>query len=1129
MALKATNDSAGSAHLRLEAGGLAFAFLNGGDLYEASHGPIMINQLRGNPIDGSLNNLYLRLHGRKGIEAYPLLGVRSGSRFSRSENALVWEGTAGGVHYAVVFRLTDRGIWFWDVRLNGRGGEADVLYGQDIAIADRGAVLSNEAYVSQYIGHRVFRGEAKGYVICSRQNQPQSGKFPYLQQGALTGAAAYATDGFQFFGLSYKETNEPEALRAASLPSEVYQYEFAYAALQSERVRLDGGEARIVFYGLFKDDHAEAVSALEYEDEVASVWRDIAPLPVPETAAEAPVKPAAAIGEPLRTLPLDAETIDRLYPERVQEEWDADGKTLLSFFTPTHEHVVLKEKELLVERPHGHILMSGGNDRVGGSVLSTTAYMYGIFNAQVTVGNTTFNKWISNPRSALNAMKTSGQRIYVETDGRYRLLTMPSAFEMGFNYARWRYRTERDTIVVTGYTALEAPELRLQVESEQGVPYRYLVTQQVTMNGNEYEAPFGMERQGDTLAFRPASPSLTAAVCPGLTFRLRLDGAEWTVTDETKLADGPVAGGASLVVLELGASASWRLTVQGLEDGRELPFAERPFEAEKLKYRAHFANVMNGFRLAIPGSGGDDACDPRVGKVNTLAWWYTHNMLVHFAVPHGLEQYGGAAWGTRDVSQGPVEYFLAMRKYDVVRDILLTLFSHQYEDDGSWPQWFMFDGYYKIQGSESHGDVIVWPLKVLGDYLKATKDYAILEEALPYMDRSRFEFTADKEPLLAHAVKEIGYIRSHFLHGTHLSAYGDGDWDDTLQPANAQLKKYMVSSWTVALTYQTVRNLSEALADCKPDLSDELRRMAEGIGKDFGAYMLETGVIPGFLYMEEPGKAEPMVHPSDTKTGIQYRLLPMTRSMIAELVGKEQAEANYRLIKEQFYCPDGVRLMNRPANYNGGVSRHFKRAEQASNFGREIGLQYVHAHIRFVEAMAKMGYRDEAWKGLLMINPVGLREVVPNAELRQSNAYFSSSDGKFKDRYEAAERYEELRSGSVPVKGGWRIYSSGPGIYMNQLISNCLGIRSEAGDLIVDPVLPAELDGLLFEFRLMDRPVTFRYRLGGETVERISVNGREADGVRMPNRYRDGGLRIGKAFLEEALRAEGNVIDIVMG
>jgi len=87
-----------------------------------------------------------------------------------------------------------------------------VIYGQDIGNADAGTVRSNEAYLSQYIDRTVFEDELNGYVVCSRQNQPQGGAFPYIQQGSLTKAVSYSTDGFQFYGLSYKETNEPACL-----------------------------------------------------------------------------------------------------------------------------------------------------------------------------------------------------------------------------------------------------------------------------------------------------------------------------------------------------------------------------------------------------------------------------------------------------------------------------------------------------------------------------------------------------------------------------------------------------------------------------------------------------------------------------------------------------------------------------------------------------------------------------------------------------------------------------------------------------------------------------------------------------------------------------------------------------
>jgi len=738
----------------------------------------------------------------------------------------------------------------------------------------------------------------------------------------------------------------------------------------------------------------------------------------------------------------------------------------------------------------------------------------------LVVGNTNFNKMTTNARNALNVPKTSGQRIYVEIDGRYRLLTLPSLFEMGFNYARWIYKTADDLLVITNYTTVDTPEVRMNIRSAMGIAYRFLVTHQITMNVNEYELPYQVIDHGDYLSFHADAATLSAQVYPELEYRLYVEGAEMRVSDERELIHSSEPGDASLLVLELAASSDWNLTFQGLLHGGELEMVERQAEEEIERYRSFLGNVMNGFHLSA-GEGHPS----ELFKVNGLAWWYTHNMLVHYSVPHGLEQYGGAAWGTRDVCQGPVEYFMATQQYDQVRATLLTIFSHQYKEDGSWPQWFMFDNYSKIQQEESHGDIIVWPLKVLGDYLKVTLDYSILNEEIPYTSKHGFDFTSEKATLLEHAYKEIDYIKRHFLHGTHLSSYGDGDWDDTLQPANAQLKQFMVSSWTVALTYQSFNQFSQVMEAVDSVSSTDLKHLAEGIRNDFNHYMLQNEVIPGFLYMENPDQVKLMVHPSDTETGIHYRLLPMTRSMISELLSPEQAAAHYEIIRDQLFCPDGVRLMNRPAEYAGGVSTHFKRAEQAANFGREIGLQYVHAHIRYVEAMAKLGRGDDVWSGLAQINPIGIQDAVPNAELRQSNAYFSSSDGKFNTRYEAQESFNELRKGTVAVKGGWKIYSSGPGIYMNQLITNALGIRQEGGDLILDPVLPHTLNGLRFNFEFAGASVQFVYRMQCDTTQ-VIINGQIVPAVNTTNRYRTGGLRVARKEFDR-LRIDGlNVIEI---
>ena len=105
-----------------------------------------------------------------------------------------------------------------------------------------------------------------------------------------------------------------------------------------------------------------------------------------------------------------------------------------------------------------------------------------------------------------------------------------------------------------------------------------------------------------------------------------------------------------------------------------------------------------------------------------------------------------------------------------------------------------------------------------------------------------------------------------------------------------------------------------------------------------------------------------------------------------------------------------------------------------------------------------------AWHALMQITPVNLKNVVPNAAFRQSNLYYSSSDGNFINRYDYEENFQKLRTGSIEVKGGWRIYSSGPGIYLHRLICDILGIQIIDVSLFICPTLPASLDGVELDY-----------------------------------------------------------------
>lgn len=1092
----------------LQNNGTTVSFLETGDLYEILKDGIMINQLHGNALDSSINQLYLRIYDKEKIQSVPMIGSNSASEFLNDKDHLMWKGTFSGVSYQVVFQIADSGIWFWRVELTGSGQKVDVIYGQDIGNAAKGAVRSNEAYMSQYVDHHITE-EKETIIISSRQNQPQTGKFPVVEQGSLNPLVSFSTDGYQFFGREYKETNQAQALTQTFLANEVYQYEFAYVALQTQAYFLSEDETEVVFYGAALDNQEQVIEQpLIAKTEIQKSYDSLRKANFDESGTVY----TKNLGAPLIGHTLTDKERNELFPK--QNLVEKINGNVASFFTDDYHHVVLKEKELAMERAHGHILLSGTDLTVENPLMSTTVYMYGLFNSQIVLGNTSMNKLMSNSRNSLNILKQSGQRIYIKEQNSWRILTMPSAFEMGLNSAVWYYKLENDIIKVMTFTLCDTREIRTEVTSQKGLKYTFAVTNQLVMNGDEEEPAYEVKKENQQVTVKAASNSIIQTEYPELTYYFSLD-KPFELTDERLFLAGYSQESLTTFVIE--EQTAFSMAIQGSLVGANYQVVQTTVQNENKQYLRFINSLLNNFQLTHKTEN--------VESMNVLARWYTHNMLVHYLSPHGLEQYGGAAWGTRDVSQGPTEFFFAVNRPEIVRSIIKNVYANQFEDDGNWPQWFMFDRYETQKADESHGDVIVWPMKIVADYLAKTKDFTILEEVIPYTNRQTFSKTAEKATLYDHLKKEIQFIEDNFLAGTYLSCYSDGDWDDTLQPYDSKLKKYMASSWTVALTFQVVKKLAGLLAEIDSLYGEHLADLSENIKKDYEKYMLGTETIPGFVYMEDTDHVELMIHPTDKKTGIQYRLLPMTRSMIAELLTIEQAEHHYGIIKEHLQFPDGVRLMNRPANYNGGVSTNFKRAEQSANFGREIGLQYVHAHIRFTEAMAKLGKHDETWRALNVINPIQMKEHVPNAEIRQANAYFSSSDGDFKTRYDAQKNFAKLKDGSVSVKGGWRIYSSGPGIYLNQMLSNVLGIREKKGQLIFDPILPKELNGLEMTYQLAGKDVQLVFHLDRQK-ETVLANGKELTLEREENPYRQGGYVVRLDELTACLDKEKNQIDI---
>lgn len=1069
-------------------GALKVTLNEAGQVYEIQVGSIQLNAYKTPSFLKGPFALYLR---KKNEEVVNLFEVAS--HLEQYDNGFRYEGEAWGVPFSLEIVLATENLYFFALDFLGQGkGFADVLFVHDIGLAEEGGVRSNELYTSQYVDHHIVLNE-NGFVILSRENMGKPN--PGLAIGSVgIRSIHYATDLMQFYTPKSRENGLP-AHRRDDLPDVNRQYECGAALLQSELFSLEE-KRHFLFYGFYSKDETRCYDTAPALD--AALWKT--PLKGQARQIQKAVLKKEFQGSLLSGKTLEEKELEKRYRNPLQIE-KSPGKTL-SFFLEDGTHVVQKEKDLEVERGHGTILyryprtMAFEKDS-----FCATCLMDGCFGQQIVLGNTSLNKLTPVSRGLLDIPHADGIRILLKIDGSYRLLGEPSLFEMSLNGALWDYQTNDDEIEVRVDLSKKENVYRLHFASKRGKAYEALVLFEGVLGEQERLVPFEVQDGPRSWTYSFGEGTYFQSKYPKLNYRLSFDKEAQRQEDGMFFTDG-ITRLPDLQIFALHQS-DFTLLIQASLNGEECGLPLAP-QKEKDLFIGQFRSDFLHLRFSIPEEPGF------TDKINLITPWFIQGALIHYLVPHGLEQNGGAAWGTRDVAQGPYELFSAFGNFPAMRQLILDLYSHQNPTTGEWPQWFMLDAY-AFGAGDCHGDVVFWPLGILADYLEKTEDVGILNSALPFQENPTH---ASLEEHVKAAIKSIA---DRFIEGTDLLCYGGGDWDDTLQPIDAAMKSRLVSPWTQELAYQILSRLGSVYPE--KETKGVLLSLAERAKRGFEQDLVTSWGIPGFLIVEKDTHLTRLITPEDVTTGIHYRLLPYTRAILSHLATPEEARAFSKLIEEKLTFPDGIRLMDQPARYDGGVSHLFVRAEQAANVGREISLCYVHAEIRYIESMAVLGEAEKAFKTMEKIIPIGLQDIVKNATLRQENTYFSSSDPLFNDRYAFAKGMKELKNGKIPVNGGWRVYSSGNGIFLARLLGDFFGLKIAKQGLSVDPVLPQSFKEASVEIDLYGTPTKVLYHLGakGFGVEKILVDGRLVSGQKLQNPYRIAGLFIRKNEIKGSL------------
>ncbi|HJY39632.1 MAG TPA: hypothetical protein VJ303_00300, partial [Steroidobacteraceae bacterium] len=503
-------------------------------------GNTSLNLFVGNELEGGPTNLYLRRHHGGNTQFTPLLGPHSPTRFDlrQADSRLIGAGSWQGIDYVIALVLAqDAPAWFWHVRLlntTPSQHQLDLIYAQDIALAPYATVRLNEYYVSQYVDHSPLQHPSRGCVVASRQNLPAEGRNPWCVIGSLRSATSFATDALQLRDLS------------KSLPGRRLQHEHSLVAIQDATLHVDAGQSISAgFFGHYRADHpgATAPADLERIDEATALPEAVqgtigfVPADVTTTATLFAIAPA------LQTIELDAAGIEELFAgERRHEERDEQG-TLLSFFRGEDSHVVLRAKELRVLRPHGHMLRTGLHVTPDETALTSTTWMKGVFHSMLTQGHVSFNRFLSTTHSYLGLFRAHGQRLFVELDGAWHLLDLPSAFEMSAAADRWIYRHAGGTIEVRAEARSKPQELTLSVEVAPAKPVRFLISHHVALNGDDGSTPgsASWRSEGSAIIVAPAADTELARRFPQGSFEIApLAGSTFqrVAGDEPLFADG---------------------------------------------------------------------------------------------------------------------------------------------------------------------------------------------------------------------------------------------------------------------------------------------------------------------------------------------------------------------------------------------------------------------------------------------------------------------------------------------------------------------------------------------------------------------------------------------------------------